>query len=91
MPRKPIGGNVLIIESAINALSAWLLPLSRKPDFILSTAGATASLPPWLQNDRVRTILCVYDADPTGDRCAATLEADPRVLRMRPEGNGIKD
>lgn len=91
MPRKPIGGTVLIVESAIDALSAWLLPLTRKPDFILSTAGATTSLSPWLRDHRVRTILCGYDADPTGDRCAAALEDDPRVLRMRPEGDGIKD
>lgn len=67
------------------------LPLNRKPDFILSNSGATAALPPWLRVDRVRTILCGYDADPTGDRCAAALEADPRILRMRPEGDGIKD
>ncbi len=44
MPRNPIGGTVLTVESAIDALSAWLLPLTRKPDFILSTAGATTSL-----------------------------------------------
>ena len=90
-PRKPVGGTVLVVESAIDALSAWLLPLTRKPDFILSTAGATAALPPWLLDDRVRTILCGYDADPTGDRCARALEADPRVVRMRPEGTGAKD
>lgn len=89
--REPVGGTVLLVESAIDALSAWLLPLSRKPDFILSTAGATARLPQWLHDRRVRTILCGYDADPTGDRCAESLQADPRVVRMRPEGNNIKD
>ena len=87
--REPVGGTVLLVESAIDALSAWLLPLSRKPDCILSTAGATTRLPPWLNHCRVRTILCGYDADPTGDRCAESLQADPRVLRMRPEG--VKD
>ena len=90
-PRQPVGGTVLVVESAIDALSAWLLPLPRKPDFILSTTGATAALPPWLLDDRVRTILCGYDVDPTGDRCARALEADPRVVRMRPEGTGVKD
>ncbi|MDE0280781.1 MAG: DUF3991 domain-containing protein [Gammaproteobacteria bacterium] len=89
--REPVGGTVLIVESAIDALSAWLLPLSRKPDCILSTAGATSVLPPWLAHPRVRTILCGYDADPTGDRCADSLQTDPRVIRMRPEGNNIKD
>jgi len=89
--REPVGGTVLLVESAIDALSAWLLPLSRKPDCILSTAGATARLPPWLHDPRVRTILCGYDADPTGDRCAESLQADPRVVRMRPQGNNIKD
>ncbi len=87
--REPVGGTVLIVESAIDALSAWLLPLSRKPDCILSTAGATARLPPWLHDPRVRTILCGYDADPTGDRCAESLRTDPRVVRIRPEG--VKD
>ena len=87
--REPVGGTVLLVESAIDALSAWLLPLSRKPDCILSTAGATTRLPPWLDDRRVRTILCGYDADPTGDRCAESLQADPRVVRMRPEG--VKD
>ena len=58
MPRKPICGTVLIVESAIDALSAWLLPLNREPNFILSTAGATTALPSWLQ-DRCRKEMTV--------------------------------
>lgn len=48
------------------------------PDGHRWTAGAATSLPPWLRDDRVRTILCGHDAG-------------PRVLRMRPGGDGIKD
>lgn len=89
--QKPrLGGAVLIVESAIDALSAWSLPLTEKPDFILSTAGAMGKLPPWLTPERVHTIWCGYDADPAGDLCAESLQTDPRVKRLRPRGNGIQ-
>lgn len=92
-PRRPtpyLGGAVLIVESAIDALSAWSLPLPEKTDFILSTAGAMTRLPPWLNPDRVHTVWCGYDADTAGDLCAESLQADPRVRRMRPKGNGVQ-
>ena len=77
----------ILTESAIDALSACSLPWLRQPRTVfLSTAGVTSRLPKWLQVWQLDQVLCAFDADETGDRCAAKLMANyPLVKRLRPQ------
>ena len=79
---------LILTESAIDALSAWLVTgESRIATVVLSTNGATATLPDWIRAWNPDRILCAYDADSQGDRAARDLmNRDDRVVRLRPEG-----
>ena len=79
---------LILTESAIDALSAWLVTgESRIATVVLSTNGATATLPDWIRAWNPHRILCAYDADSQGDRAARDLmNRDDRVVRLRPEG-----
>ena len=80
---------VLIVESAVDALSAVLLPAPGLPSdcLVASTAGTARRLPGWLHACQHLPLLCGYDADPAGDQAArALLRQHPRLQRLRPLG-----
>ena len=87
----PTGKNpphtAVLVESAVDALSLRALGTHCQPGtVIVSTTGATARLPAWLKAWNIERILCAFDADEAGDRCAARLaKADRRVTRLRPQ------
>ena len=79
---------VFLTESAVDALSAVLLPVPDLPPdcLVASTAGAAHRLPHWLHTFHL-PLLCGYDADPAGDQAAhALLRQHPRLRRLRPLG-----
>ena len=78
---------VLLTESAVDALSAVLLPAPGLPPacLVASTAGTARRLPRWLHGFPHSRILCGYDADPAGDQAAlALLRLHPGLSRLRP-------
>ena len=76
---------LLLVESALDALSAHLLLPLHPHCLIVSTAGVSPVLPHWLLPFRRLPLLCGYDADPAGDRAAAALQRQlPHLLRLRP-------
>ena len=78
---------VLLTESAIDALSAVLLPAPGLPAdcLVVSTAGTACRLPRWLHPWQDLPLLCGYDADPAGDQAACALRRQhPRLQRLRP-------
>ena len=83
----------LLVEGAIDALSAWTLADRTQIDIVISTAGATGTMPKWIEGFHLQAVFCGYDADQAGDLAAAILETkDPAVRRMRPAGDGdVKD
>ena len=83
---------VLLVESAIDALSAILLPAPDLPAdcLVVSTAGTAGRLPRWLTQLSHAELLCGFDADPPGDQAARALSRRlPRLRRLRP--NSAKD
>ena len=80
---------VLLTESAVDALSAVLLPAPGLPAdcLLVSTAGTARRLPRWLDSFPAASLLCGYDADPVGDQAArALLRQLPAMRRLRPHG-----
>ena len=78
---------VLLCESAVDALSACLLPAPGLPPATLfaSTAGITRKLPAWLAHFPPSRLLCGFDADPPGDHAARALRLRyPHMRRLRP-------
>ena len=78
---------VLLVESALDALSAVLLPAPGLPPdcLVASTAGTARRLPRWLQSQPAPRLLCGYDNDPPGDQAAdALLRHEPSLRRLRP-------
>lgn len=78
---------VLLVESAVDALSAVLLPAPGLPPdcLVASTAGTARRLPRWLAACPDSGLLCGYDADPPGDQAARALRRlHPRLQRLRP-------
>ncbi len=85
--RRPAPETALLVEGAVDALSAWTLDEGARVDIVISTAGVAPRTPEWIRSLGLRTVLCGYDADPAGDRAARCLETqDPKVRRMRPDG-----
>lgn len=80
---KPDAKTIVLCESAIDALSCFIL----HPGFLcISTAGARPS-PRWLVPllRTTKQVYCGFDADPTGDEMArAMLALHPQVRRLRP-------
>ena len=79
----------LLVESALDALAASLLPAPGLParTLIASTAGVARRLPAWLADFSGPQLLCGYDADAAGDRAARDLCARcPGMRRLRPVG-----
>ena len=91
--RQAAPKTALLVEGAIDALSAWTLDEGKRIDIVISTAGATGRMPEWIDRFQLQTVYCGYDADQAGDLAAAMLEAkNPAVRRMRPGGDGdVKD
>ena len=85
-PRTP--QRLVIAESAIDALSAFLLAEPEQaPTAFLSAAGAAPKLPDWTRAWSPELILCGCDADEAGDDAARRLiDSDQRAVRLRPEG-----
>jgi len=74
---------LILCESAIDALSCFALHPQKR---CLSTAGARPN-PAWLAPllQQGREIYCGFDADPTGDAMAQTMQRlHPQVRRLRP-------
>ncbi len=80
--------SVILAKNAIDALSVLslhLVPAGRKGCAVVSTGGATASLPEWIEAWNPGRIFCAYDATRQGDDAAARLiRNDSRVVRLRP-------
>ncbi|MDE0254230.1 MAG: toprim domain-containing protein [Rhodospirillaceae bacterium] len=86
MARRAGPGTALLVEGAIDALSAWILANAARTGIIISTAGAAGKMPEWIGGLRLEAVFCGYDADHAGDRAAEMLEAqNPEVWRMRPD------
>ena len=84
--RKAAPKTALLVEGAIDALSAWTLDEGKRIDIVISTAGATGRMPEWINRFQLETIFCGYDADQAGDLAAVMLQAkNPAVRRMRPD------
>lgn len=82
-------GAVLIVESAVDALSALLLLRDSLPPhtLIASTAGVAPRLPRWLRDLRPPQTLCAYDSDTAGERAAdSLLRNTPNACRLSPAG-----
>ena len=79
---------VMLVESAIDALSARMVPQSRHAaGMLISTAGVAVRVAPWIEIFRPRVILCGFDDDDAGNAAAASLAAaDGRVKRLAPVG-----
>ena len=87
--RQTAPKTALLVEGAIDALSAWTLADRTQIDIVISTAGATGTLPKWIEGFHLLAVFCGYDADQAGDLAATMLEMqDPAVWRMRPAGDG---
>ena len=87
-------GPALLVEGAIDALSAWSLADRTQIGIVISTAGVTGRMPEWICGLRLDAVFCGYDADEAGDDAASMLEQRyPGIGRMRPgDGeDGIKD
>ncbi len=91
--RQATPRTALLVEGAIDALSAWTLRETARIDIVISTAGATGRMPAWINRFELDVVFCGYDADQAGDLAAGMLETqDPTVRRMRPGGHGdVKD
>lgn len=78
---------VMLVESAVDALSAAEIGLPLPPGtIILSTAGAGAALPAWIRDWKPERVICGFDADEAGDRSADSIaRSHGRVARLRPE------
>ena len=85
--------SVILAKNAIDALSVLslhLVPAGRKGCAVVSTGGATASLPEWIEAWNPGRIFCAYDATRQGDDAAARLiRNDSRVVRLRPALDGL--
>lgn len=82
-------GTALLVESAVDALSALQLLAPELPPgtLLASTAGVASRLPAWLQAFRCQHLVCAYDADPAGDAAATALRrSHPRLVRLRTLG-----
>ena len=90
-PDWPI--SVILAKSAIDALSVLslhLVPAGRKGCAVVSTGGANASLPEWIEAWNPGRIFCAYDATRQGDDAAARLiRKNNRIVRMRPALDGL--
>ena len=85
--RRTLPQSALIVESALDALSAFELPCMQDTDLFLSTAGLSPQMPPWIAAFRLQDIACGYDADPPGDQAAERLiRINPNIRRIRPTG-----
>ena len=80
-------GPVLLVEGAIDALSALQLNELRHVRCVISTAGVATRLPQWMTAADPQDLLCGYDADGAGDAAAHRLmQNHPGIGRLRPEG-----
>ncbi len=77
---------LLLVESAIDALSACLLPRLLPPaTLVASTAGLAIRIPDWLAHFPDSAILCGYDADLAGDRAPCTPRTGTNCSKTVPD------
>jgi hypothetical protein len=90
IPATPLPRNVVLCESAIDAISCFALHPHHR---CLSTAGARPN-PRWLAPllSQGCEVYCGFDADPTGDDMARAMTAlHPTVKRLRPPQHDWND
>jgi hypothetical protein len=88
--QAPEATMVILCESAIDAISCWLL---HPGSLCLSTSGARPN-PRWLPAllSRGLAVLCGFDADAVGDAMAAQMIAlHPSLRRLRPSQHDWND
>jgi hypothetical protein len=88
--QAPVATMAILCESAIDAISCWLLHPS---SLCLSTSGARPN-PRWLPAllSRALAVHCGFDADATGDAMAAQMIAlHPSLRRLRPDQHDWND
>jgi hypothetical protein len=88
--QAPDAGMVILCESAIDAISCWLLHPS---SLCLSTSGARPN-PRWLPAllSQHLAVFCGFDADATGDAMAAQMIAlHPSLRRLCPSSHDWND
>ncbi|MDE0101290.1 MAG: toprim domain-containing protein [Bryobacterales bacterium] len=85
-PREVRPARLLLTESAVDALSASLLPQELPAaTLIASTAGIARRIPAWLCEFRASAVLCGYDSDEPGQLAAEALQGrHPGMRRLRP-------
>jgi hypothetical protein len=87
--QAPDATMAILCESAIDAISCWLL----HPSLCLSTSGARPN-PRWLPAllSRGLAVYCGFDADATGDAMAEQMIAlHPSLRRLRPSQHDWND
>ena len=83
--RRMPARSCLIVESAVDAISAYQLTCMQETDLFLSTTGLANTMPPWINAFQLQDIACGYDADPPGEQAAKRmLRQNPRIHRVRP-------
>jgi hypothetical protein len=90
IPATPLPRNVILCESAIDAISCFALHPQHR---CLSTAGARPN-PRWLapRLNQGCEVYCGFDADPAGDDMArAMIALHPTVHRLRPADHDWND
>ena len=85
-PREVRPARLLLTESAVDALSASLLPQELPAaTLIASTAGIASRIPAWLSEFPASAVLCGYDSDEPGQLAAEALQGrHPGMRRLRP-------
>lgn len=78
--------SVMLVESAIDALSVVSLEIPNAAQLIVSTAGLLYALPKWLGEVNLDRIVCGYDTDAPAQLAAECLETDHRVVRLQSQG-----
>ena len=85
--RRTTPQSALIVESGLDAISAFELPEMKGFDLFLSTAGLANKPPDWIRSFQLHNIACGYDADPPGEQAAKRLIRNhPKIRRHRPQG-----
>ena len=85
--RRTTPQSALIVESGLDAISAFELPEMKGFDLFLSTAGLANKPPDWIRSFQLHNIACGYDADPPGKQAAKRLIRNhPKIRRHRPQG-----
>lgn len=80
---------VYLVESAIDAVSLWLLRRSKgeKGFAVVSTAGTRSTVPPFLADRDPATLINAFDDDAPGNRAAGRMGLAERAKSTRKDWN----